>query len=274
MDDIAVLYDYGRDGGGEPYGAVDLQRVRDGPHRSAEGVGQRLGQRHRQLELGGEQDDRRRLQRRRQGRHRRPVRHGRNRGDGPATAPTKLLTFTSNGRGFNAPVKVCGTARTPRQELELGPRASRSPPTSTRDGKTTSPSSTTTAARADVNRTGLWTFTSTAHGFAGPRLVCGQRARCRQELDWSRSKPTVGDFNLDGPPRHHRPVRQRQDGRREPHDAVGVHRQRHTGFDSPTQLWTSGRESWSWSASKPLSGDFDNDGTTDVAGACTTWAAP
>ncbi|GHB56937.1 hypothetical protein GCM10010347_28850 [Streptomyces cirratus] len=259
-DDIAVLYDYGRDGGvsrtglwifsGSATGLTGPRKVWDSASDSATGswnwaaskmtVGDFNGDG--KADIGvlydmGETED---------GRHR-----------------TKLLTFTSNGRGFNAPVKVWDSQDDPVRSWNW---AASKPVASDfdGDGKTDLAVLYDYGRTGDVNRTGLWTFTSTGNGFAGPRLVWDSARDAVKSWDWSRSKPTVGDFNLDG----HPDITVLYDNGRTDgvnHTTLWAFTGNGTGFDSPTQLWTSGRESWSWSASKPLSGDFDNDGTTDVA---------
>ncbi|MFI5963933.1 S8 family serine peptidase, partial [Streptomyces asoensis] len=49
------------------------------------------------------------------------------------------------------------------------------------------------------------------------------------------------------------------------HSALWLQSSTGAGFNAPSRLWDSGTGSWDWSLSKPLSGDFNGDGRSDVA---------
>ncbi|WP_330261034.1 FG-GAP-like repeat-containing protein [Streptomyces sp. NBC_00539] len=114
----------------------------------------------------------------------------------------------------------------------------------------------------DRNRTGLWTFTATGNGFAGPRQVWDSST---DSWNWAASKPVAGDFDGDG----------RADlgvlydyGRTGDRNRTGLWTFSATGngFGGPRKVWDSadGGDSWSWAASSPAAGDFNGDGRVDL----------
>ncbi|GAA0388604.1 hypothetical protein GCM10010357_06600 [Streptomyces luteireticuli] len=113
------------------------------------------------------------------------------------------------------------------------------------------------------NRAALWTFTSNGGGFNSPKQVWDSSTDPVKSWNWAASKPVVGDFNGDG----------RADvgvlydyGRTGSGNRTGLWTFTSTGggFASPKQAWDSGSESWNWTASKPVAGDFNGDGRADI----------
>ncbi|MFF8876765.1 trypsin-like serine protease, partial [Streptomyces flaveolus] len=112
-----------------------------------------------------------------------------------------------------------------------------------------------------VNRTSLWTFTSTGSGLGKPVKVWDNVADGGPSWDWGRSKVVSGDFNGDG--RGDVGVLydngQQSDGANR--TALWTFTSTGSGFGGPVRKWDStGSISWDWSRSKLVSGDFDGDG--------------
>ncbi|WP_330261033.1 transglycosylase family protein [Streptomyces sp. NBC_00539] len=255
-DDVAVLYDYGREGGVSRTGLWIFSGSRTGltsPKKVWDSGSDSWNWASSKLTVGDFNGD---------GKADIGVLYDMGTAEGGRNR-TKLFTFTSNGHGFNAPVKVWDSQDDPVRSWNW----SASKPVTgdfNHDGKADLAVLYDYGRTGEVNRTGLWTFSSNGSGFNSPRLVWDSSTDAVKSWSWTGSKLTVGDFNLDAQP----DIGVLYDNGRTDgvsHTALWAFTGNGSGFDSPKQLWTSGRESWSWSASKPVSDDFDNDGTTDIA---------
>ncbi|GAA0388595.1 glycoside hydrolase domain-containing protein [Streptomyces luteireticuli] len=175
---------------------------------------------------------------------------------------TKLFVFTSTGSGFAAPVKVWDSNDDPvkswnwnASKLTVGDFNG--------DGKTDIGVLYDSGKTDSGNRAALWTFTSNGSGFNSPKQVWDSSTDPVKSWNWAASKPVAGDFNGDG----------RADvgvlydyGRAGSGNRTGLWTFTSTGggFASPKQAWDSGSESWRWSAAKVVGGDFNGDGKADI----------
>ncbi|MER6392847.1 FG-GAP-like repeat-containing protein [Streptomyces sp. NPDC001523] len=180
---------------------------------------------------------------------------------------TALWKFTSNGNGFNAPVKAwdndnasTGSWNADRSKLTVGDFNG--------DGK------------ADVgvlynngqntagkNITALWTFTSNGNGFNAPVKAWDNDDATTGSWNWERSKPVAGDFNGDGKADVGVLYNEGQDAGGVNHTAFHILYAFDGGIHGPKRAWdnddtTTG--SWNWERSKPVAGDFNGDGKADL----------
>jgi hypothetical protein len=106
-------------------------------------------------------------------------------------------------------------------------------------------------------QTKLWVWTSTGSGVNSPALWWDSGAG---NLDWSTIKPFVGDFNGDGKADVGAFVNY---GNGE--TKLWVWLSTGSSFSAPALWWDSGAGNLDWTKVKAVSGDFNNDGKTDVA---------
>ncbi|MFC8871918.1 FG-GAP-like repeat-containing protein [Streptomyces sp. NPDC057148] len=119
------------------------------------------------------------------------------------------------------------------------------------------------ATSSGANHTALWKFTSTTSASYSPVRGWDSVAAGSGSWDWERSKAVAGDFNGDG--KDDVAVLYKlspaADGRNR--TALWTFLSNGPGFDAPVVKWNS-TSSWNWDRSKPIAGDFDGDGKTDV----------
>ncbi|MET9825526.1 trypsin-like serine protease [Streptomyces sp. NPDC006349] len=177
---------------------------------------------------------------------------------------TTLWTLTSTGSGFGKPVMVWDSA------VSGSWTWGNSKPVAgdfNGDGRGDVGVLYDYGTRADGsgNRMGLWTLTSTGSGFARPAKVwdSGDGA---SSWTWSRSAPIAGDFDGDGRGDvgvlYDNGVRTDGGGNR---TTLWTLTSTGAGFGKPVSVWDSAVSgSWTWGNSKPVTGDFDGDGRSDV----------
>ncbi|WP_327732839.1 trypsin-like serine protease [Streptomyces nojiriensis] len=178
------------------------------------------------------------------------------------TSLTALWTFTSNGIGFDRPVKVwesTGSWNWDRSKAVAGDFNG--------DGKTDIGVLYNNGQAADgTSQTALWTFTSNGAGFAAPVKKWDNISAGTGSWSWDRSKPVAGDFNGDGKADVGVLYNLGQNGGNNL-TALWTFASDGSGFGNPVKVWdnddrTTG--SWSWDRSKPVAGDFNGDGKADI----------
>ncbi|MFJ3205943.1 FG-GAP-like repeat-containing protein [Streptomyces sp. NPDC086989] len=114
------------------------------------------------------------------------------------------------------------------------------------------------------NQSSLWLLYGTGSGFAAPRRVWDSGT---DSWNWTASALTAGDFDGDG----HADLGVLYNyGRTADRGRTGLWTFKATaqGVEAPREVWDSRNDAtnpdWDWSASKPVAGDFDGDGRTDV----------
>ncbi|MEU1288292.1 FG-GAP-like repeat-containing protein [Kitasatospora sp. NPDC005856] len=118
-----------------------------------------------------------------------------------------------------------------------------------------------------TNHTGLLTFTSTGSGLASPTKPWDSVDSGTGSWNWNSSKPVAGDFNADGKTDIGVLYNLGTNSDGTNHAALWTFTATGSGFASPTKPWDSvdsGTGSWNWNSSKPVAGDFNGDGKTDV----------
>ncbi|MEU3610172.1 trypsin-like serine protease, partial [Streptomyces sp. NPDC035033] len=116
-----------------------------------------------------------------------------------------------------------------------------------------------------AHHTAVWKFTSTGAGTYHPVRAWDNLASTPASWSWDLSKSVAGDFNGDG--RTDIAVlydlgAQTGGGYR---TRLWTFTSNGTGFDAPVLKWDSGTTSWNWDLVKPVAGDFDGDGRSDIA---------
>ncbi|MEV5241150.1 FG-GAP-like repeat-containing protein [Streptomyces cinnamoneus] len=177
-----------------------------------------------------------------------------------------LLTFTSSGNGFNAPVKV----------WESGPVSWNWNSMKLAAGDFNGDKKTDLALlygygkTADGrNETALWFTANNSNGFNEPRKVWNSLdwQNGTGSWSWDTSKITAGDFDGDG--KTDLAVLygydKTADGRNR--TALWVFPGTENGFSDPRKVWESGTgsvTSWNWNTSELTAGDFNGDGKADI----------
>ncbi|MFD4658693.1 FG-GAP repeat domain-containing protein [Kitasatospora sp. NPDC058444] len=175
---------------------------------------------------------------------------------------TGLWTFTSTGTGFTGPKLVWDSATDPVKSWNWAA----SKPVSgdfDGDGRTDIAIAYDYGQSGDVSRTGLWTLTSTGTGFTGPKQVWDSATDAVKSWKWNNSKVVAGDFNGDGKADMGVLYDYGRDGERS-RTGLWTFTSTGAGLNSPQQVWDSGSDSWNWAGSKVTAGDFNGDGKTDV----------
>ncbi|RKT09719.1 FG-GAP repeat protein [Streptomyces sp. 1114.5] len=178
---------------------------------------------------------------------------------------TRLYTFTSTGSGFTGPQPAWDSSTDP---VSSWTWANSKPVVGdfNGDGKADIAIVYDYGKSGDASRTGLWTFTSTGAGFSSAKQVWDSSTDPVKSWNWNASKVTAGDFNGDG----------RTDiaiaydyGKTGDASRTGLWTFTSTGagFSSAKQVWDSSTDpvkSWNWNASKVTAGDFNGDGKADI----------
>ncbi|MFF7674069.1 trypsin-like serine protease [Actinacidiphila glaucinigra] len=106
----------------------------------------------------------------------------------------------------------------------------------------------------------LWVFDSDGTAYRSPRVVWDSGAI---SWTWTSSKLTSGDYNGDGKDDVGVLYNNGQAGGKN-QSKLWTFTSNGDTFQTPKVAWESGATSWSWDASKPVSGDFTGDGKDDV----------
>ncbi|WP_079405664.1 transglycosylase family protein [Streptomyces sp. 3211] len=115
-----------------------------------------------------------------------------------------------------------------------------------------------------TNRTSLWTLLSKgAGGFGDPVKAWDSVDAGTGSWDWNRSKVTTGDFNGDGKTDVGVLYNNGQQSDGTNRTALWTLTSTGSGFAASVKKWES-EGSWNWNRSKPVAGDFNGDGKTDV----------
>ncbi|WP_190021344.1 glycoside hydrolase domain-containing protein [Streptomyces hiroshimensis] len=178
---------------------------------------------------------------------------------------TKLYEFTSNGGGFNSPVKAWDSNDDPVKSWNWSAGKVVGGDFNG-DGKTDIGVLYDYGRDDDRSRTGLWSFTSTGAAFTSPKLVWDSNV-ASGSWSWAASKPVAGDFNGDGKADIGvlYDMGRTEDGRNR--TKLYEFTSNGGGFNSPVKAWDSNDDpvkSWNWDAGKVVGGDFNGDGKSDI----------
>ncbi len=179
---------------------------------------------------------------------------------------TTLMTFTSNGKGFETPVKV----------WESGPVSWNWNSSKLTSGDFNGDKKADLAVLYGYgktsdgrNETALFFTANGKNGFDEPRKVWNslEWQNGKGSWSWDASKIAAGDFNGDG--KTDIAVLygydKTADGRNK--SALWVFPGTDNGFGDPRKIWESGPgtvESWNWNTSELSAGDFNGDGKADI----------
>ncbi|MCT9008046.1 S8 family serine peptidase [Streptomyces rhizosphaerihabitans] len=174
------------------------------------------------------------------------------------TSHSALWLQTSNGSGFNNPVKQWDSG-TGSWNWSLSKTLSGD---FNGDGNSDAAVLYKYADTSDGRgHSALWTFTSTGTDFNNPVKVWDSGTG---DWDWDNSELVAGDFNGDGKSDVGALYKYANTSDGRGHSALWTFTSTGAGFNKPVKLWDSGTGSWTADNSKLVAGDFNGDGKSDV----------
>ncbi|MGW7613719.1 S8 family serine peptidase, partial [Streptomyces sp. NPDC054766] len=174
------------------------------------------------------------------------------------TSHSALWLQTSNGSGFNNPVKQWDSG-TGSWNWSLSKTLSGD---FNGDGNSDAAVLYKYADTSDGRgHSALWTFTSTGTGFNNPVKVWDSGTG---DWDWDNSELVAGDFNGDGKSDVGALYKYANTSDGRGHSGLWTFTSNGAGFNKPVKLWDSDTGSWTADNSKLVAGDFNGDGKSDV----------